>query len=149
MKSYYFRSKEILSTTIYQEVKFFIDNYNNFRPCYKHRIYTPSEVHANPELANVKLVLEKSNQKRLKENRKFCCKMSAQSHSNIIELYFLTEFYFKYSYFLLFVKDLFPIFEFIWKSRTKNILFLLISFIKRIMRILNKTIRNFEWFDRE
>jgi len=77
MKSYYFRSKEILSTTIYQEVKFFIDNYNCFRPCYKHRIYTPNEVHANPELASVKLVLERSNQKRLEENRKFCCKISA------------------------------------------------------------------------
>ena len=77
MKSYYFRSKEIISTTIYQEVKFFIDNYNCFRPCYKHRIYTPNEVHANPELVSVKLVLERSNQKRLEENRKFCCKISA------------------------------------------------------------------------
>ncbi|SHF04580.1 hypothetical protein [Chryseobacterium takakiae] len=31
MKSYYFRSKEILSTTIYQELKFFIEDYNNNR----------------------------------------------------------------------------------------------------------------------
>ncbi len=77
MKSYYFRSKEILSTTIYQELKFFIEDYNNNRPCYKHKIYTPNEVHNNPELANFKLVLENSNQQRLEENRNFCCKISA------------------------------------------------------------------------
>lgn len=77
MKSYYFRSKEILSTTIYQELKFFIEDYNFNRPCCKHKIYTPNEVHQNPDLANFKLVLEKSNQKRLEENRNFCCKISA------------------------------------------------------------------------
>lgn len=77
MKSYYFRSKEILSTTIYQELKFFIEDYNFNRPCYKHKIYTPNEVHDNPELANFKLVLENSNQQRLEENRNFCCKISA------------------------------------------------------------------------
>ncbi|MXS72122.1 DDE-type integrase/transposase/recombinase [Flavobacteriaceae bacterium W22] len=76
MKSYYFRSKEILSTTIYPELKFFIEDYNNNRPCYKHKIYTPNEVHNNPELANFKLVLENSNQQRLEENRNFCCKIS-------------------------------------------------------------------------
>ena len=77
MKSYYFRSKEILSTTIYEELKFFIKDYNFNRPCYKHRIYAPNEVHENPELANFKLVLENSNQQRLEENRNFCCKISA------------------------------------------------------------------------
>lgn len=77
MKSYYFRSKEILSTTIYQELKFFIEDYNNNRPCYKHKIYTPNEVHQNPELANIKIVLNKSNQQRLEENRNYCCRLSA------------------------------------------------------------------------
>ena len=77
MKSYYFRSKEIRSTTIHQELEFFIDDYNNNRPCYKHRIYTPNEVHENPELASIKLVLQKSNQERLQENRNYCCKISA------------------------------------------------------------------------
>lgn len=77
MKSYYFRYKEILSTTIYQELKFFIEDYNFNRPCCKHKIYTPNEVHLNPELAKFKLVLVKSNQKRLEENRNFCCKISA------------------------------------------------------------------------
>lgn len=44
----------------------------------RHGIWiSPNEVHANPELASVKLVLERSNQKRLEENRKFCCKISA------------------------------------------------------------------------
>lgn len=76
MKSYYFRSKQILSTTIYQELAFFIANYNNEKPCDKHKIYTPNEVHQNPELASVKLVLDKSNKKRLEENRNFCCKLA-------------------------------------------------------------------------
>lgn len=48
MKSYYFRSKKILSTTIYQEMKFFIEDYDNNRPCYKHKIYTPNEVTTIP-----------------------------------------------------------------------------------------------------
>lgn len=61
MKSYYFRTKEIHSTTIHKELDFFIDNYNNEKPCNKHKIYTPKEVHQNPELADVKLVLNKSN----------------------------------------------------------------------------------------
>lgn len=77
MKSYYFRTKEILSTTIYEELKFFIEDYNNNRPCNKHKIYAPNEVHQNPELANIKIVLDKSNQQRLEENRNYCCKLSA------------------------------------------------------------------------
>ncbi|MDI1256696.1 MAG: DDE-type integrase/transposase/recombinase [Flavobacterium sp.] len=77
MKTYYFRCKEILSTTIHEELKFFIDDYNNNRPCDKHKIYTPNEVHQNPELANIKIVLDKSNQQRLEENRNYCCKLSA------------------------------------------------------------------------
>lgn len=74
MKSYYFRTKDILSTTIKEELEFFIQNYNYEKPCNKHKIYTPDEVHKNPELATAKLVLSKSNQKRLEENRNYCCK---------------------------------------------------------------------------
>lgn len=77
MKTYYFRTKEILSTTIYEELKFFVEDYNKNRPCCKHKIYTPNEVHQNPELANVKLILQKSNQQRLEENRNYCCKAFA------------------------------------------------------------------------
>ena len=76
MKSYYFRSKEIHSTTIHQELEFFIEDYNNNRPCYKHRIYTPNEIHNDPELASIKLVLQKSNQERLAENKNYCCKLT-------------------------------------------------------------------------
>ncbi len=77
MKSYYFRTKQILSATIRQELEFFINNYNNEKPCNKHKIYTPNEVHLNPELAKAKLVLGNSNKKRLEENRNYCCKLSA------------------------------------------------------------------------
>ncbi|WP_146106950.1 hypothetical protein [Polaribacter porphyrae] len=75
MKSYYFRIKQILSITIEQELEFFINNYNDEKPCNKHKIYTPSEVHDNPELAEVKLVLNKSNKERLEYNRNYCCKL--------------------------------------------------------------------------
>lgn len=75
MKSYYFRTKQILSTTIQQELEFFINNYNDEKPCNKHKIYTPSEVHKNPELAKAKLVLNKSNKERLEYNRNYCCKL--------------------------------------------------------------------------
>lgn len=74
MKSYYFRSKQILSTTIRQELEFFIDNYNNEKPCNKHKIYTPNEIHLNPKLAEATLVLNKSNKERLEFNRNYCCK---------------------------------------------------------------------------
>lgn len=72
-------SRKIISwdISIYQELKFFIEDYNNNRPCYKYKIYTPNEVHNNPELANFKLVLQNSNQQRLEEHRNFCCKISA------------------------------------------------------------------------
>lgn len=78
MKSYYFRTKDISSFSIKNELENFITDYNYHRPCYKHRIYTPDEVHKNPNLASVKLVLEKSNQKRLEENRNFCCKINTE-----------------------------------------------------------------------
>ncbi len=77
MKSYYFRSKEILSTTICEELKFFIEDYNNNQPCHKYKIYTPEEIHKNPQLANIKIVVEKSNQKLLEENRNYCCTLSS------------------------------------------------------------------------
>lgn len=77
MKSYYFRTKEILSTTIRQELEFFIDNYNNEKPCNKHKIYAPNEVHQNPKLAEtLKSILGKSNKERLEYNRNYCCKTS-------------------------------------------------------------------------
>jgi len=50
MKSSYFRKKQILSSNIEQELEFFIDDYNNNRPHYIHKIYTPDEIFQNPEL---------------------------------------------------------------------------------------------------
>lgn len=77
MKSYYFRTKQILSTTIKQELDFFIDNYNNEKPCNKHKIYVPNEIHQNPKLAEVRLVLGNFNKERLEYNRNYCCKLLA------------------------------------------------------------------------
>ncbi|WP_299770563.1 DDE-type integrase/transposase/recombinase [uncultured Dokdonia sp.] len=77
MKSYYFRTKQILSTTIHEELAIFIKNYNDEKPCNKHKIYTPSEVHDNPELTKAKLVIGNFNQERIANNRNYCCKVSA------------------------------------------------------------------------
>ncbi|WP_185146931.1 hypothetical protein [Chryseobacterium echinoideorum] len=48
-------------------MKFFIEGYNNNAHVINTRYYTPNEVHDNPELANFKLVLEKSNQQGWRE----------------------------------------------------------------------------------
>lgn len=38
LKSKYFQDKPILSNTIQEEVGFFVNNYNNVRPHYEHKI---------------------------------------------------------------------------------------------------------------
>lgn len=71
----YLRSRgKIYSNTIHNEIKFFIKDYNNHRPCYKHKVYTPNEVFNNPKLVNVKPLLQKINKERLQANRVSCCK---------------------------------------------------------------------------
>ena len=44
LKSRYFQNRPILSTTIKQELDFFVEDYNNNRPHYAHVLYTPNEV---------------------------------------------------------------------------------------------------------
>jgi hypothetical protein len=74
LKSRYFQNRPILSTTIKQELDFFVNDYNNNRPHYAHVLYTPNEVAKNPALLNVKPRLQKINQERLESNRAYCCK---------------------------------------------------------------------------
>ncbi len=74
LKSRYFQNRPILSTTIQQELDFFVEDYNNNRPHYAHVLYTPNEVAQNPKLLNVKPKLKKINQDRLDNNRAYCCK---------------------------------------------------------------------------
>ena len=66
---------EIHSTQIHKEVDYFIKTHNEKKPTYKHQIHTPNEVHLNPELANIKPVLQKVNKERLTANRASCCKI--------------------------------------------------------------------------
>lgn len=54
MKQSYFRRRTILASTIQKEIYFFVDDYNNHKPHYVHEIYTPSEIHNNPNLKNVR-----------------------------------------------------------------------------------------------
>jgi len=73
LKSKYFQDKPILSTSIKEEVDFFVNDYNNVRPHYEHKIYTPNEIFKTPSLKQVKPILEKSYKSRLKANQLTSC----------------------------------------------------------------------------
>ncbi len=73
LKSKYFQDRPILSSTLAQEVDFFVHDYNNVRPHYEHKIYTPNEIHRNQRLKNIKPKLENAFQNRLKANRVTSC----------------------------------------------------------------------------
>lgn len=66
---------EIHSTKIHNEVDYFIKTHNEKKPTYQHQIHTPNQVHLNPELVNVKPILQKVNKERLTDNRTSCCKI--------------------------------------------------------------------------
>ncbi len=74
LKRHFRMRDDIYSYTIHDEIKSFVKDHNENKPTYKHPIYTPNEIHENPELADVKPVLEKSNKERLLANRTSCCK---------------------------------------------------------------------------
>ena len=73
LKSKYFQDRLILSTSINQEVDFFVNDYNNVRPHYEHKIYTPNEVFKTPSLKQIKPILEKSYKSRLQANQLTSC----------------------------------------------------------------------------
>ncbi len=64
---------EIYSPALNKELEFFFKDYNQIRPHYQHWIYTPDEIHNNPELKNVKPQLQHIKEKRLQANRMSCC----------------------------------------------------------------------------
>ena len=74
MKSKYFRSKEIFENTFPQELYHFYMDFNSERPHYAHELYTPDEVHLNPEIKGTRPDLSEARQKRLEANRNYCCK---------------------------------------------------------------------------
>ena len=67
---------DIHSNEFHKVIDFFAKDYDSVRPHYQHQIYTPNEVHFNPELANSKPQLERINKERLKNNRNSCCKVA-------------------------------------------------------------------------
>ena len=72
MKSYYL--KPIIREEDFPEkLKRSVEDINFLRPHHAHLIYTPHEIHRNPELKNVKPVLEKVNYARIAENKAFMC----------------------------------------------------------------------------
>lgn len=73
LKSKYFQDRPILASTLKREVDFFVDDYNNVRPHYEHKIYTPSEIHNNQALKNIKPKLKNAFKTRVDDNRKTSC----------------------------------------------------------------------------
>ncbi|MBS1549725.1 MAG: transposase family protein [Bacteroidetes bacterium] len=67
---------EIHSHEFHKVIDYFVKDYNSVRPHYQHQMYTPDEIHLNPELANIKPTLERINKERLEANRTSCCKVA-------------------------------------------------------------------------
>ena len=72
MKTYYLK-QGIPEDQFIEELKFSIEDINTRRPHYAHLIYTPDEVHQNPELKQTKPFLQKVNQNRIAENKNYSC----------------------------------------------------------------------------
>lgn len=75
LKQFLRKRGEIFSHTFHKEIDFFVRDYNSIRPHYHHEIYTPDEVHENPECINVKPLLNRINKERQESNRNSCCKV--------------------------------------------------------------------------
>lgn len=72
MKTYYLK-QGIAEDQFIEELKFSIEDINTRRPHYAHLIYTPDEIHQNPELKQTKPFLQKVNQNRIAENKSYSC----------------------------------------------------------------------------
>ncbi|MFT3919995.1 DDE-type integrase/transposase/recombinase [Cloacibacterium sp.] len=72
MKTYYLK-QGIPGDQFIEELKFSIEDINTRRPHYAHLIYTPEEIHQNPELKQTKPFLQKVNQNRIAENKSYSC----------------------------------------------------------------------------
>ncbi|WP_228430231.1 hypothetical protein, partial [Chryseobacterium limigenitum] len=67
---------DIHSNEFHKVIEFFVRDYNSIRPHYQHQIYTPDEIHDNPEFINIITHLERINKERLQANRESCCKVA-------------------------------------------------------------------------
>ena len=67
---------EIHSNEFHKEIDYFVKDYKSIRPHYQHQIYTPDEIHYQPELINIRPQLECINKDRLQANRVSCCKLA-------------------------------------------------------------------------
>jgi hypothetical protein len=64
---------EILNEELENYLDHAIDEYNNIKPHYFHKIYTPTEIYNQPELKNTKLYFEKLNKERIANNKNYSC----------------------------------------------------------------------------
>ncbi|PQJ79803.1 integrase catalytic domain-containing protein [Polaribacter porphyrae] len=61
LKSKYFQDRPILSTSTKEEMDFFVNDFNNVRSHYEHKIYIPNDIFKTPSLKDLKPILEKSH----------------------------------------------------------------------------------------
>lgn len=73
LKQTYLNDSEIHSSNIIEIVANSIEDYNQEKPHYIHKWYTPNEIYNNPQLKDVK-PHNYTIKDRIIENKKFCCK---------------------------------------------------------------------------
>lgn len=73
LKQTYLKNKELTQEDLPDYISKSINEYNSEKPHYVHKIYTPDEIHRNPELKNTKLLFDKLNQQRIQENQNYSC----------------------------------------------------------------------------
>ena len=58
LKSKYFKDRPILPSSIKEEVDFFVNDYNNVRSYYEHKIYIPNEIFITPSLKQIRPIFK-------------------------------------------------------------------------------------------
>ena len=73
LKQTYLKDKTLNFEELENYLDHAIDEYNNIKPHYFHKIYTPTEIYNQPELKNTKLYFEKLNKERIANNKNYSC----------------------------------------------------------------------------
>lgn len=73
LKQTYLKDKTLNFEELENYLDHAIDEYNNIKPHYFHKIYTPTEIYNQPELKNTKLYFEKLNKERIVHNKNYSC----------------------------------------------------------------------------
>lgn len=73
LKQTYLKNTVLNSSELEGYINNSITEYNNEKPHYFHKIYTPDEVYENPELKDTKIFFDNLNKERIAANKTFVC----------------------------------------------------------------------------